>query len=407
MLPPRYQIFSIIPVICMAIPAIFYIKLTAIVYMSPVVLCLALVSLRDRMSMLTHIRKYMIAMSVIVVLICAILYLYQDVWIHKLNLSGVLARPQKLFLNPMHTLSPLALILAYIVLLELLIRQPEAIFGDGYRLSLASLVVLVPIIFSIFFYHPSRYYVPIIPAALLLVIERLSLELPEKTEVRFQWFSLNSLLAAIVFLALAMAVLTSLNYNIISNLPIKIGDDPGISLPALLKLYPLFIAFFAVFIFIVARRYWSRISSDLYIILAGLHILIGLGISIAAVAYPDYEGHEITNRIMQHVKPDESMGGDWAPYFAANTELHVLYMRPDMNSPARIMNLRPDYFLNSDTPYDRASFAGLLDINTISIGEAEPLGTFRGNAISLHSISYHDEDGNPVRTSDRIRPVLK
>ena len=407
MLPLRYQRFSVVPVICMSIPAMFFIKLTAIVYMAPVILCLALVSLRERTGRLLNIRLSMIVLPIILVMISAILYLNQHGWFSTFNFSGVVSRPQSLFFNPIHTLSPLALIMAYIVLLELLIRQPTAIMEDDYRLCLASLVVLVPILFSFFIYNYTRYYLPIVPAALLLVIERLSLEHPLKSEGRLNWFSVTGMLAVIVFLALAMTLLATLNYYIIRNMPIAIGSDPGISAPALLKVYPLFLAFLGVFTFFIARRYWSAIGSGLYILLAGLHIIIGLGISVAAVAYPDYQGQEIRNRILQHIKPDESLGGDWAPFFAANTEMHVLYMRPDINSAARVTKLRPDYFLNSDTAYDRKTFSSLKQVSKISISEAIPLGTFRGNEISLHPIYYLDKNGDSVNDLDHAQPMRK
>ena len=67
MLPLRYQRFSVVPVICMSIPAMFFIKLTAIVYMAPVILCLALVSLREHTGRLLNIRIYMIALPILLV----------------------------------------------------------------------------------------------------------------------------------------------------------------------------------------------------------------------------------------------------------------------------------------------------------------------------------------------------
>jgi len=87
--------------------------------------------------------------------------------------------------------------------------------------------------------------------------------------------------------------------------------------------------------------------------------------------------------------------------------MHVLYMRPDMNNAARVTKLRPDYFLNSDTAYDRKSFSSLKQVSKVSISETIPMGTFRGNEISMNPIYYRDKNGNSVNELDHAQPMRK
>jgi hypothetical protein len=334
--------------------------------------------------------------------ISAALYLNQEGLLKTFHLQEIISKPQTLFLNPIHTLSPLALILAYTVLLELLIRQPKALLNDGYRLALASLVVFAPIALAFFAYHPARYYLPIVPAALLIVIERFTLNIPHNPGNRLAWFSLNTVLAAITFLALSMTLMASVNYYILSNLPINIGGDPGLSDPALLKLFPLFLILFTVFAVVIAKRYWSDISTGFYTSLTGFHVIIGLGILIAVLAYPSYQARQIRELLSHQVKQDESIGGDWAPLFVADTNLHALYMRPDFNSADIVRDIRPDYFLHSDTPYDQKTFAGLKLIQDIKLGKPLELGRYAGHNISLHSIDYLELDA--PRENNLVKP---
>ena len=304
------------------------------------------------------------------------------------NLEKFIYQPQALFLSPVHTLSPLALIMAYMIIVELLVRQPKFILNDWYRLSLTALVVLVPIMMSLFTYNAARYHLPILPAALLLIVERLNLNIAGDTKNQSSWFSINKALAIVVFLSLTMTLIATINYYIISHLPFNIGDDPGLSDPGLLKVFPFFLILFAIFAAFIAKRYWTQIDTKLYKSLVILHIIIGLGIAIAALTFPSYQAHQVRQLLSQHVKSDESVGGDWAPFFVADTKLRGLYMRPDQNGANEIEKLRPDYFLHSTTPYDEKNLTQLKSLNNIKLGKAIELGIFAKHNISLYSIEY-------------------
>lgn len=387
-LAPRFRQLAFIPLIIITILSFFYLKKTVMLYIVPVVISYGFVSIRDKFNPILN-RRAIASALIFLLLISFTLYLNRGGSSVNINLEKFIYQPQALFLSPVHTLSPLALIMAYMIIVELLIRQPKFILNDWYRLSLTALVVLVPIMLSLFTYNAARYHVPILPAALLLIVERLSLSISNDTKSHSSWLTTEKALAIAVFLSLTMTVLATINYYIINLLPFNIGDDPGFSDPGLLKVFPFFLVLFAIFAFFIAKRYWYKTDIKLYKSFAVLHILIGTGIATAALTFPSYQAQQIRDTLSQHMKPDESVGGDWAPFFIANTKLRGLYMRPDWNSTEKIEKLRIDYFLHSGTPYDRKNFTKLKNIKNIKIGKPAELGIYAKHNISLYSIDYN------------------
>jgi hypothetical protein len=320
----------------------------------------------------------------------------------NINIDKYLRYPQALFLNPVHMLSPLALIISYLITIELLIRKPAFLLENWYRLSLVALLLLVPIMMSFFTYNVPRYHLPILPAAFLLIVERISLDLSRNTKSLSHWFSLEKILAVVVFLALAMTVIATGNYYILSHIPINLGDDPGLSDIALLKIFPFVLIFFLLGAIFTVKKFWATSDAKLYKGLISLQIVIGAGIIATALAFPSYQSQTVRHALSQHIKANQSIGGDWAPFFVADTKLRGLYMRPDFNSAEYVEYLRPDYFFHSHTPYDNKNFNILKTINTIKIGNVIKLGTYAEHEIALYPIEYLTIES--LKTPEKIRP---
>ena len=386
-LAPGFRQLAFIPLIIITILSFFYLKNTVMLYIVPVVISYGFVSIKDKFNP-ALMKTAIVSVLILLLLISVTLYLNIGSSAVNINVEKFIYQPQALFLSPVHALSPLALIMAYTIIVELLVRQPKFILNDWYRLSLTALVVLVPIMLSLFTYNAARYHLPILPAALLLIIERLNLNIAGDTKNQSSWFSINKALAIVVFLSLTMTIIATINYYVISHLPFNIGDDPGLSDPGLLKVFPFFLILFAIFAAFIAKRYWTQIDKKLYKSLVILHIIIGLGIAIAALTFPSYQAHQVRQLLSQHVKADESVGGDLAPFFVADTKLRGLYMRPDKNGADEIEKLRPDYFLHSTTPYDEKNLTQLKSLNNIKLGKAIELGIYAKHNISLYSIEY-------------------
>jgi hypothetical protein len=375
----------------LTVPAFLFLKKSVLLYTGPAILALVLFAGKNSATMLVDRKKYLGAFAVLSLLVIAgaAPFAYEYVRASSpLDFSLFIHRPQKIFLNPIDLLSPLALSLGYIALIDLLIRKPGAILDDGYRLALAFIMMLTPILLSFFIYNYPRYYIPIIPAALLMVVERLAIPASSFEPPRFRLGTLHGVFAAVVFLALAMTVWSSLNHYVFNNLPFRLGEDHGLSVPALLKFYPVFLFLFGGLSYFFIKLSKGQFNTQLICLLTAVHLLVGIGISTAAVTFPTYRSKAIQEVILRHVASSESVGGDWAPYFLAGTSLRALYMRPDSNGANHIRAIRPDYFLHSDTPYDRKNIKQLIDDKGIELSKPIPLGRYADRPIALYKIHY-------------------
>ena len=389
--PIRKKPASPLLLAALTIPAFLFLKKSVLLYTGPAILALVLFAGRESGGRMFQQKRYIGVFAVLGLLVIAgaapFVYDYVRA-LSPLDLGSVIHRPQKIFLNPIDALSPLALLMGYIALMDLLIRKPGAIFNDGYRLILVFIMILTPIGLSFFTYNYPRYYIPVIPAALLMVIERLAITSSSFERPRFRFGTLSGMTASIVFFALAMTTWATLNRYVFTNFPLSLGKDPGLSVPALLTFYPVFLFLFAGFSYVFLKFTRGRLNTQLICLLVGAHLIVGLGISAASVTFQTYRTKAIQEAIVRHVAPSESLGGDWAPYFVVGTRLRVLYMRPDFNSADHIRAIRPDYFLYSDTSYDRKNIEQLIADKGIGLSGPILLGRYADRPITLYRIHY-------------------
>jgi hypothetical protein len=377
--------------------AFFYLKKTILIYAGPSVMALMYNWTRQSLFKIPA----WVCLSAIALLGTTFLtvLLYKSPWImSQINADTFSHGPQSLLLNPIHTLSPLALAMSYIVLLELLFRKPAAILDDNYRFCLMAIVILAPMAFALFTYNYPRYYIPIIPAAILLLVERLVIQLPETyyqkhTSNILQWFMI-----VITFFALTMEVLALVNYYFLNIIPFNIGGDPGLSDIGLYKVFPFACIAFIIFLYFIVRPLWLKHGTSVIVTLTIVHIVCGLSMAYFAVFKPTYQSKKVQSELVGNVGPNGIVGGDWAPFFATDTALKVLYMRPDINSGKIASKLRPDYFLDSTSPYDRKTLAQLRAQENLRLSPAIPLGVYANHAISLYPIIYLDGTNFPKAT---------
>jgi hypothetical protein len=388
-LPARYKAVFPILLIVLTFPAFFFLKKSIVLYMGPILAAFVWYAFQDKRILSSRAVVYLLALAVI----CSIAYIYlsQMHWVQqRLNLGGLAMRPQRLFLNPIHTLSPVILLFAYTVLIELSVRKPDSIFKDPFRLSLAMIVIMTPVGLSLFSFNPARYYLPVLPAAIFLIVERFSLTLSPDPIQKINWRSWPTLFAGLVFALAAMTLWASFNYYVLENLPMNLGGAPGLSVPMLLRTYPLFLLMLAGAIYYIGTRkqHWYSWRSKILESFSTVHVLCGTVMIVVALSLPSYKTQEITDHIMRIGGSDATIGGDWIPHFAVNTSLRVLYMRPDFNSAERIEVLRPGYFFFSNSLYDQSNLKKLRTMPNIELDEPVKLGEYAGESIYLYKIRY-------------------
>ena len=163
--------------LCLVISA-FGIKASALLYFLPVMATLGLVSivrLQDRLH-----RLAVAALSAII--LSALLIVFFDFWVPRLDMD--LARILRESLaSPAAWAHPVLFAATFLSIGQSLYKDWQGMLSRPYRASLVAVCILGPLLLSLFSYNPLRYYVPLIPVFVLLVIDWLG-EKPATAQAR-------------------------------------------------------------------------------------------------------------------------------------------------------------------------------------------------------------------------------
>jgi hypothetical protein len=106
------------------------------------------------------------------------------------------------------------------------------------------------------------------------------------------------------------------------------------------------------------------------------------------LAAPRYQAEAVRTELAGTVPAGASVAGDWAPFFTLGTELRPLYMNQRINHVSRVPQLRPDYFLYSETPDSISSFEGFAGVRGARLGPALWENEYNHRVVRLHQILY-------------------
>jgi hypothetical protein len=379
--PALALVVSAVPVLI----AMYVVKLSAILYFAPTVLALSAVFANDSVRPGRRKLLYFLAFVSAVVILA---FLTRDTWMHRIPLDAILYLPKKLILNPMPDLSIFALLLGYGCIIHLLLVKPEALYKDLYRLSLAATVIFTPMILALFSYNPPRYYVVIIPACLLLIVEWVHLQ-PWTSQKNISLTIQQKILAAILFVPFTMLLMRAFNILVLENIPFNIGGDPGISIPGLYKIFPFALLGLAALVYITRTRFVAALGTLIPLFVV-LHFVTGVMVQTNVLTEPSYDSQKIRSALAEIMQDNESVAGDWAAFFTAEAPIRSFYMTKDINVPTaeHLDEIRPDYFLHSDSPFDPMSLELLQSNDRIALSDPVLLGNYVGNEIQLYKISY-------------------
>ncbi len=391
-LPPTRRFAHLVVLVVTAIVGAFGVKASALLYLAPPLAVLLLVELLGT-SAGSRAKKVVIGTAVPLAL--ALLYLTSDIWQNRIDVGAAIDGPSRLLFHPIYLLSPLAISLAYLATIDIYFRLGFREFRENrYLLTIASIALLAPLLLAAFRYHPPRYYVAVVPAALLVVVEWLRLYPVKLSDKAYRLSPVRLGVGALIMLPLTASVAGFVGTHLIAALPfIPQGEDPGIDLTVLVKLFPIMLAAAAVVTLILVRR--KRLHS---VVVGGiligivLQVLFSARSDLRAVFQPTYATDRIQRRLVGVVAQGESIGGDWAPYFALGTTIPALYMSKELNTH-NIEETRPTYFLNSNTVWDNRTLEGLEANREIGVGDPIPVGTVFGHEVELRRLSYRVLEG--------------
>jgi hypothetical protein len=321
-------------------------------------------------------------------------YLTRDAWTWRLEVS-VATLVSKIFVNQMTASSVpesgssvLLVFLGLLCAFHLLALRPRQVLGDPYRCALLAMATLAPALLGLFAYTPLRYYVPVLPAYVLLFLEWRSLAPWSWQRNEDPKVAVTTALPVLVLLIFVAGL--AFNELVLYNVPLAIGDTPGISVPVFYRIFLSIAILAAVGSWPLRHRF---LSTRLVPIAVGALLLAATARDLWVVgrflSTPSYQSREIARALEEIVGTSSSIAGDIAPFFALGTGMRALLIAPHANSPDLNRDLRYDFFEYSATNEGEAT-RRLLEESGVSLGPALYASEYAGRAISLHRVRYAD-----------------
>lgn len=372
-----------------ALTLTFTVKHSALLVMGPVVLA-TMVHAALRTFDARSLRTLAAVLAVAIVVVLAVT---EPSWSSRMQLAP-LGFLERLMDVPLAYASPFVLVAGWLCALHALVTRPGLWLRDLYRLCLLAIVVSGPLGLALFWYNPLRYFVPFLPAYVLLVVEWVHVRgwrevLPRRVPLPV------SILASC---ALACALYwggTGILRLLASNPPY----DPLYFLeprpnPQLWLLTGLAV--------LAALALWfgrSRVRRALMLPLASmLAVLFAAGNVYTLSSFwlsPSYRSTELRSELARLIPAGSSLAGDWAPFMTLGTQIKPLYMNSRFNRPSRFSELRPEYLLYCETFDAGAVMAELAAAPGVTVSEPLLTSTYNGRQVILYALRYQTASGEP------------
>lgn len=360
------------------------VKLSALVYLFPVIIVL--------FACLVWGKGFKISQrtSVFGLLVLAgvglFLFLERDVWMKRIDL-GPIGYVANVLDNPLIGLAPFLFLIGWGCAAHLIVSDFRGSIRSPYRLTLISMVLGATLLLGVFEYNPPRYYLPLLPAYVLVACEWFS-----SKGWRMRWFS-DSLAGNIVSMVpLAIWVFSMFqvgNVFLLEMLPLSLGEVPGIGASAMRKfIFPL--AFGISCLLWFGRDRWLNGKSIAMILLLATVFMIAHSFARIGsfVSEPRFEGQSTRTLLVNSVAEGGSVIGDWAPFFSLGTHVRAMYMSDLFNTAERLPALRPDYFLFSDREVSRQSLEVIRGLEDVSLGDPIFESTYNNTQVVLYPLLY-------------------
>jgi len=365
---------------------VFGVKLSAAIYLAPV-----LASLLIRSLWLTRPVRYAWLLIAGVMVASALGLLLSQVealpWLDRVDfsVSGYFFR---IFSSPLVTLSPFMTLAGLFCAVHSIAVSPRRVVESSYRTALVAIVLISPLLLGAFPYDPPRYFIPILPAQSLLVLEWLHMQgtAPGPSESGFRW---RAAFAFLGFLLVWFCAARVFNQVILARLPLPMGDEPGLSDRALIAVALLPSAVLALVTWNLRQSLLAPVLVQRVVKMAVAAFFVHSFAVLGWYAWTaEYQGREIRTQLISKLAPGSTLAGDWAPFFALGTEFPALYMNRAFNSAERISELRPDYFVYSDTEDSALSLAEISNQTEVELGPPVLQGTYIGRLVMIRPLQY-------------------
>jgi hypothetical protein len=366
-----------------ALTLTFTIKHSALLVMGPVLLA-TVVSAAGRTF---DSRTLRIVAAVVAAVMVVVLALTEQSWAFRMQLAP-LGFLERMMTIPLAYASPFVLVAGWLCALHALLTRPGLWFKDLYRLCLIAIVVLGPLELALFWYNPLRYFVPFLPAYVLLVLEWVHLggwkdALPRRVRLPGSVLVVGALACALYWSGMGILRLLALNPPYEPLYFLEPRPNPqlwlltGLAVLAALALW-------------MGRSRMLRptVMRGLAGVLAVLFVTGNLYTLGAFWLDPSYRSTELRSQLEALIPPGSSLVGDWAPFLTLGTHIKPLHMNSRLNRPARFGELRPDYLLYCETFDAEVVMNELAEVAGVSLSPPLLESSYNGRRVILYAIHY-------------------
>ena len=228
-----------------------------------------------------------------------------------------------------------------------------------------------------------------IPAYVLLFLEWFRLQMYNKS-IEFPKSKILFVATFIVLFLWIFYLLNALNLTVLTAIPLDIGQDPGVSMPWMKKVFIPVSCVLAVGVLLLSQKMISKRFVLVFVALLCLgYAANNMKLLLNFWTNPSYASRQCTQTLVKNVEEEAVVIGDWAPFFAVNTNLKAVYMSHNANfNIVNILNIRPMYFIHSNNVWSVKNFDLLNSHNDIALINPMKIGNYIDNEILLYEINY-------------------
>ncbi len=277
--------------------------------------------------------------------------------------------------------------------------QPSVYLLDPYRLALIALITAGPLLLAIFD-GEFRFFVPLLPAYFLIALEWLHLR--SWANAQQEQVALSAKLVSFGLVALTLvAYLVAIDNWFGGQSLLSIG------------IVVIGVAMVAAWYVIRFRRVLigSMAAAALLLAVAALALVQSVNVVGQFLFAPGYQAAEFREKLMTIVAPDESIGGDWAPFLALGTARRSLYINNVYNSPSKLREVRPTYFLHTEPAQTPAlKLSNVRALRGVQLGSELASTTYNDRVVTLYRVRYGMDDAaqesNPFTRAWTLNELL-
>lgn len=363
-----------------------FVKASALLYVVPAILFMVLLELITK----KRIQKsLLLAAPIVIASLGIVIWLARDLWIDKLNLS-ILPMFWMYFLeNPIPQLAPMLMSGATLVILYAVRTNSSWLLTNHWRTLLAGIVIGAPMLLSVFEYQPPRFFVPVIPACIFLILEGLKSLPVADTHTAHRKYPIRIAIEMLLLCCLAMFIMRDLNYSILEFIPVNIGSDPGIDAPMLLKLLPFTALTLIAAYYLLAKYITEKFIKCCLIIFLIISIVPSFMHIERTIRHPEYNIRAIAKTLEATLSPEQSVAGIVAPLFTTDNKVKALYVDSGwLNQAEKFDTLRPTYLLMGDFKSDRETMDYVRKDPNITVGPPTRIGSYFLGPLYLYKLTY-------------------